>query len=140
MNMFNLHPAVRGVIVPAVVFTLLALGPLATSPKAEVLNPNSVPISAAEWAEKSPDAVAVTVRDALTNSDNSYVVAGAVNSSSAPYLSLLGSDGAGSIWWPSSNGENAEIKLQIRNASGSVTGECTVSSRKGTDGKYETAC
>ncbi|MBR9901455.1 MULTISPECIES: hypothetical protein [Thalassospira] len=140
MNMFNLLLGVRDVLFPAIMFGLMLLGSVVTSPKAEVRNPNGVPISKTELAEKSPDAAAVTVQDALSNSDNDDIVAGVSNPDSAPYLNLSGSDSAGSIWWPAKGGGNAEIKLQIRNASGSVTGNCTVSSKKGTGGKFETTC
>ncbi|WP_213474050.1 hypothetical protein [Thalassospira tepidiphila] len=140
MNMFNLLQTVRDAIFPAIMFALMALGTLVTSPKAEVLNPNGVPISSSEWNQTSPDSVKATVKDALSNSENSDVVAGVTNTGAAPYLNLSGSDSAGSIWWPAKGGGNAEIKLQIRNASGSVTGNCTVSSKKGTGGKFETTC
>ncbi|NIY76409.1 hypothetical protein HED22_12235 [Thalassospira sp. HF15] len=139
--MFNLLQGIRDALFPAIMFALLLLGSIVSSPKAEVRNPNGVPISKTELAEKSPDAAAVTVEDALSNSDNSDVVAGVTNKGAAPYLNLSGSDGAGSIWWkPATKGGNAEIKLTIINASGSPTAECTVSSKKGADGKFETAC
>ena len=140
MNMFNLLQTVRDAIFPAIMFALMALGTLVTSPKAEVLNPSGVPISSSEWKQVSPDSAKVTVKDALSNSENSEVVAGVTNTGAAPYLNLSGSDGAGSIWWPSSSGGNAEIKLQIINASGSVTADCTVSSQKDTAGKFDTIC
>ncbi len=141
MNMFNLLHGVRDAIFPAIMFAVLLLGTLVTAPKAEVRNPNGVPISKAELAEKSPDAAEVTVEDALSNSANPDVVAGVTNTAAAPYLNLSGSDGSGSIWWkPATTGGNAEIKLTIINASGSPTGSCTVSSKKGSDGKFETNC
>ncbi|MAL40461.1 MAG: hypothetical protein CMO04_11325 [Thalassospira sp.] len=140
MNIFNLLQCARDAIFPVLMFALMALGTFVTSPKAEVLNPNGVPVSPAEWSEKSPDSAAVTVQDALSNSANSTVASGVTNSNAAPFLNLLGSDSAGSIWWPADNGGNAEIKLQIINASGSMTGSCAVSSKKGASGKFETVC
>ena len=140
MNMLNLLQTVRDAIFPAIMFAVMALGTLVSSPKAEVYNPNGVPISSSEWAETSPDSAKVTVKDALSNSGNATVVAGVTNSGAAPYLNLFGSDGAGSIWWPSADGGNAEIQLQIRNASGSVTTACTVTSKKDTAGKFATTC
>ena len=140
VNMLNLLQTARDAIFPAIMFVLMALGTLVTSPKAEVLNPNDVSISSSQWAETSPDSAKVTVKDALSNSENSDVVAGVTNTGAAPYLNLSGSDSAGSIWWPSNDGGNAEIKLKIKNASGTVTGNCTVSSKKGPDGKFETTC
>lgn len=140
MNTFNLLQMVRNAIFPAIMFAVMAPGSLVTSPKAEVLNPNQVPMSASDWAETSPDSAKVTVKDALGNSGNSEVVAGVTNNNAAPYLNLSGSDGAGSIWWPSQSGDNAAIKLQIINSSGSVTAECTVSSKKDTAGKFTTIC
>lgn len=140
MNMLNLLQTVRDAIFPAIMFAVMALGTLVSSPKAEVYNPNGVPISSSEWNQVSPDSAKVTVKDALSKSDNADVVAGATNTGAAPYLNLSGSDGAGSIWWPAQSGGNAEIKLQIINASGSVTADCTVSSKKDTAGKFETTC
>ena len=108
MNMFNLLHGVRDAIFPAIMFAVLLLGTLVTAPKAEVRNPNGVPISKTELAEKSPDAAAVTVEDALSNSANPDVVAGVTNTAAAPYLNLSGSDGSGAIWWkPATTGGNA---------------------------------
>ncbi|MBO6579245.1 MAG: hypothetical protein JJ972_09395, partial [Thalassospira sp.] len=76
MNMLNLLQTVRDAIFPAIMFAVMALGTLVSSPKAEVYNPNGVPISSSEWAETSPDSAKVTVKDALSNSGNATVVAG----------------------------------------------------------------
>ncbi|OSQ46856.1 hypothetical protein [Thalassospira alkalitolerans] len=105
--------------------------------QAEVMGPSDVPLSSSQWNEKSPDTAAVTVRTALTNADNDQIVAAVKGAT--PYLNLSGSDSAGTIWW-SNGADSAEIKLNIVSASGSVTASCTVSSAKGTDGKYETNC
>tara|TARA_R110002049_G_scaffold71979_9_gene185478 strand:+ start:19975 stop:20382 length:408 start_codon:yes stop_codon:yes gene_type:complete len=135
VNDFNLSQALRDILFPAVMMAFVLLGTFMTSAHAEVLSPNGVSMSPAEWGEKSPDKAAVTVKAALSNADNATIVS-AIPSSSSTTLNLIGSGGG--IWW--SEGDGAEIKLNIINGSGSQIGSCTVSSTKGKNGKYVTEC
>lgn len=135
MNDFNLSQWGRDLLFPALMMAAVLLGAFMTQAKGEVLSPNGVPLSSSEWAEKSPDTEAVTVREALSNSDNPKI-AGAIPNKSDPILNLVGSGGG--IWHSGSS--NAEIQLNIINKNGSPEGSCTVSSEKGKDGKYVTAC
>ena len=137
MSYLNLSHALRDFLFPAVMMAFVLLGTFMTSAHAEVYSPNGVPMSPSEWGEKSPDKAAVTVKEALSNADDPKIVS-AVSKSSPFILNLVGSDSAGTIWW--SEGDDAEIKLNIINASGSQIGSCTVSSSKGKDGKFDTMC
>ena len=136
VNMFNLLQAVRDAIFPAIMFALMALGTLVTSPKAEVISPNGVPISSDECDETSPTKPSVTVCKALESSSEKPVREGFANSG-APYLNLEGSGNA-HIWASQKDG-TAEIKMSVIDAQGSVTYTCVVTTVL-EKGQYQSKC
>ncbi|MFV1852560.1 MAG: hypothetical protein ACMZ66_17905 [Thalassospira sp.] len=129
MNILNLFHAARDFLFPVLMMAAVLLGAALNPASAQVYSPNGVELSPAEWNEKSGDANAVTVRDALTNSANAMIKNG-VKGVGGFTLTVL------SFWSDSSNGD--ELTVEIRR-NGSVQGNCLVSSTKvGT--AYQTTC
>lgn len=129
MNILNLFQGARDFLFPVLMMAAVLLGTALNPAKAQVYSPNGVELSLAEWNEKSGDANAVTVRDALTNSANVMIKSG-VKGVNGLTLTVL------SFWSDAPNG--GELTVEVRR-NGSVQANCKVSSTKvGT--AYETVC
>jgi len=129
VNTLNLFQSVRDLLFPALMMAAVFLGTFATSAKADVYSPNGVLLSSAQWDEQSTDGKKVTVREALTNSENTMITNG-VKGVDNYTLTVL------SFWDGSSNGDH--LSVQVRQ-SGSPQATCRVSSAKDGD-KYDTTC
>lgn len=129
MNDFNLSQVLRDFLFMAVMMAFVLLGTFMTSAKADVYSPNGVLLNDAQWAETSTDGKKVTVREALTNSENTMITNG-VKGVQGYTLTIL------SFWDGSSNGDY--LSVQVRK-NGSAQATCRVSSAK--DGStYDTTC
>lgn len=125
----NLLQSARGFLFPAVMLAAVLLGALITPAQSQVYSPNGVELSQKEWAEASTDGKNVTVKQALTNSENSMITDG-VKGVNGYTLTVM------SFWDGSPNGDYLTIEVR---QNGSVAANCRVSSAK--DGStYDTTC
>ena len=129
MSYLNLSHALRDFLFPAVMMAFVLLGTFMTSARAEVYSPNGVLLDEAQWDETSTDGKKVTVREALTKSENSLITNG-VKGVAGYTLTIL------SFWDGSSNGDY--LSVQVRK-NGSAQATCRVSSAKDGD-RYDTTC
>ncbi len=119
----------RDFLFPAVMLAAVFLGALVTPAQSEVYAPNGVVLSPADWAKASTDGKSVTVKDALTNSENSMITNG-VKGVNGYTLTVM------SFWDAAPNGDYLTIEVRQH---GSVAANCRVSSAK--DGStFDTTC
>jgi Tfp pilus assembly major pilin PilA len=125
----NLLQSARGFLLPAVMLAAVIVGALASPAQSQVYSPNGVELTPAEWAMASTDGKNVTVKEALTNSENAMITNG-VKGVDGYTLTVM------SFWGGAPNGDYLSIEVR---QNGSVAANCRVSSAK--DGSsYDTTC
>lgn len=125
----NLLQSARGFLFPAVMLAAVLLSALVSPAQSEVYSPDGVELSPAQWAEASTDGKNVTVKDALTSSENSMITNG-VKGVNGYTLTVM------SFWDGAPSGDYLTIEVR---QNGSVAANCRVSSAK--DGStYDTTC
>ncbi|KJE36586.1 hypothetical protein UF64_02530 [Thalassospira sp. HJ] len=134
MNIFNLLQGLRDALFPAIMFALLLLGSVVTSPKAEVYQGDGrAPLSLLKQTASDGK---ITVIDVLKGSADQDVVKGATNPGGEQGNSYDLVLANGDAWQKDSDGEFVVVKVLYM---GSVQKTCSVYAVK--DGSaYKTKC